>query len=187
MTWKAFANSAPDICNALMNELIVKALDPQLDRIAPKKCQKQINCIWTRASICTISTKIYQEDITKTHIDRNEINTNSTFSSSILNLSLDTDHLTVDDIHMTEQDFAQGIKAVRHKYSNDPNFKGQPLFLKFYNRCSRSANSISTCPDKRYTKSLEKPSYQKQTFNQAMKSNKKLLNKQVTSNNMNYY
>ena len=41
-----------------MSDLFVKALDPQLDRIAPKKnFQPQINCIGTRASICTISTK----------------------------------------------------------------------------------------------------------------------------------
>ena len=30
-----------------------------------------------------------------------------------------------------EQDIAQGINVVRHKYSIDPNFKRKPLFLKF--------------------------------------------------------
>ena len=41
------------------------------------------------------------------------------------------DNLTVDDIHIMEQDIAHGINVVRHKYSNDPNYKGKPLFLKF--------------------------------------------------------
>ena len=168
-----------------MNELFVKAHDPQLDRIAPKKiAHNKSTALEPELPFAQLVQKIHQEDITKTHIDINEINTNS---NSITNLSLDIDHLTVDDIHMMEQDIAQGINAVRHNYSNDPNFKGKTLFLKFYSRCSRSENSISTSPDKRYTKSLEKPNYQKQTFNQAMKSNKNLPNKQVTSNNMNYY
>ena len=161
MTWKAYANSAQDICNAQLSDLFVKALDPQLDRIAPKKiANHKSTALEPELPFAQLVQKINQEDITKTHIDRKEINTNSTFSSSITNLSLDIDHLTVDEIHMTEQDFAQGIKAVRHKYSNDPNFKGQPLFLKFYKRRSRSENSFSTCPDRRYTTSLEKPNYQ---------------------------
>ena len=82
-----------------------------------------------------------------------------------------------------EQDIAHGINVVRHKYSNDPNFKGKPLFLKFCKECSRSGHSISTRPEKRYTKPLDKPNFQKQTFNQAMKGNQNIPNRQVTSNN----
>ena len=85
---------------------------------------------------------------------------------------------------MMEQDFLQGINVVRHKYSNQPNFKGKLLFLKFCKKCSRSRHSISTCPDKRYTKPFDKPNLQKQSFNQAMKGNQNLPNKQVISNNM---
>ena len=85
---------------------------------------------------------------------------------------------------MMEQDIEHGINVVRHKYSNDPNFKGKPLFLKFCKKISRSRHSISSCPDKRYTNSLEKPSFQYQTLNQAMKGNQNLPNKQVKSNNM---
>ena len=83
-----------------------------------------------------------------------------------------------------EQDIAHGIDVVRHKYSNDPNFKGKPLFLKFSKKCSRLGHSISTCPEKRYTKPLDKPHFQKQIFNQAMKGTQNLPNRQVTSNNM---
>ena len=83
-----------------------------------------------------------------------------------------------------ETDIAQGINVVRHKYSNDPNFKAKPLFLKFCIKCSQSGHSASTGPNKRYTKPLDKPNLQKQTFNQAMKGNQNLPNKQVTSNNM---
>ena len=85
---------------------------------------------------------------------------------------------------MMEQDIAQGINVVRHKYSNDPNFKGKPLFLKFCKKCSRSRHSISSCPDRRYTKPLDKPNFQKEIYNQAMKSTQNFPNKQVTSNNM---
>ena len=83
-----------------------------------------------------------------------------------------------------EQDIAHGIIVVRQKYSNDPNFKGKPHFLKFCKKCSRSEHSISTCPEKRYTKPLDKPNFQKQTFNQAMKGNQNLPNRQFTSKNM---
>ena len=55
---------------------------------------------------------------------------------------------------------------------------------KILKKCSRSGHSISTCPLKRYTKRREKASIQKQNFNQAMKGNQNLPNKQITSNNM---
>ena len=83
-----------------------------------------------------------------------------------------------------EQIIAHGISVIRHKYSNDPNFKGKPLFVKFCKKCAGSRNSISKCPDKRYTKPLDKPNFHKQAFNQAMKDNQNLPNRQVTSNNM---
>ena len=50
---------------------------------------------------------------------------------------------------------AYGINVVQNKHSGDPNFTGKPLFLKFCNKCSRSGHSISTCPDRKYTKSAE--------------------------------
>ena len=81
-----------------------------------------------------------------------------------------------------EQDIAHGINVVRHKYSNDPNFKGKPL-------SQNSAKNVhvqdfSTCPEKMYTKPLDKPNFQKQIFNQAMKCNQNLPNRQVSSKNM---
>ena len=124
--------------------------------------------------------KIHREDITRTHIDRHKLNTNFTLSSSINNLSIEIDHLTVKDIHRREEYIAHGINVVRHNYLNDPKLNGKPLFLKFL----RSGDIISTCPDKTYTKLLETPNFQKQTFNQAMKCNQNHPNKQVTSNNM---
>ena len=54
----------------------------------------------------------------------------------------------------------------------------------FCKKCSRSGHSVSTCPDKRYTKPVDKPNFQKQTFSQDMKGNQNLPNRQVTSNNM---
>ena len=69
-------------------------------------------------------------------------------------------------------------------YSNDPIFKGKPLFLKCFKKGSRSAHSISTWPEKCYTKPLDMPKFQKQTFNQAIKRNQNLPNREITSNNM---
>ena len=62
--------------------------------------------------------------------------------------------------------------------------KGNHSFQNYVKKCSRLGHSISPCPNKRYTKPLKKPNCQKQTFNQAMKGNQNLPNKQVTSNNM---
>ena len=112
-----------------MNDALVKALDPQLARKALKKVA---NCksiaLETQLPFAQLVERIHQEDITRTHIDRHKLTTNSTFSTSINNLSLEIDNLTVDDIHAMEQDIAHRITVVRHKYSNDPNFKGKPLF-----------------------------------------------------------
>ena len=59
MARKAYVNNAPDMRNAQMNDALVKALDPQLARIALQKDRKpQINCIGTTFFICTISRKI---------------------------------------------------------------------------------------------------------------------------------
>ena len=54
----------------------------------------------------------------------------------------------------------------------------------FFKNCAQSGHSISTRPEKRYRKPVEKCNVQKQTFNQATKGNQKLPNKPVTSNIM---
>ena len=109
MTRKAYANNAPDMRNAQMNDALVKTLYPQIVRIAVKKIANPIStALEPQLLVAQFVEKIHQEDITRTHIHRHKPNTNSTFSSTINNLSLDIDHLTVDDIHMMEQDFAHG-------------------------------------------------------------------------------
>ena len=162
MTLKAYVNNAPDMRNAQMNEALVKALDPQLARIAIKKiANHKSTALEPQLPFAQLVEKFHQENFTRTHIDRHKLTTNSTLSPSINNLSLEIDDLTVDDIHTMEEDIPHGLNVVRHKYSNDPTFKGKPLFLKFCKKCSRSGHSISTCPEKKYTTSLDKPNFQK--------------------------
>ena len=103
----------------------------------------------TQLPFAQLVEEIHQEDITRAYFDRHKLNTNSTLSQSNNNLSLGLDKLTVDYIHAMVQDIAHGINVVQHKYSNDPNFKGKPLFLRTCKKCSRSVHSISTCPGKR--------------------------------------
>ena len=130
MTRKAYVNNSPDMQNAQMNDALVKALDPQLARIALKKfANHKSTALEPQLPFAQLLEEIHQEDITRTHIDRHKLNTNSTFSPSINNLSLEIDNLTVKDIHTMEQDIAHGINVVQNKYSNDPYFKGKPLFL----------------------------------------------------------
>ena len=118
MTRKAYVNNAPDMRNEQMNDALVKALDPQLARIALKKiANHKSTTMEPEFQLAQLVEKIHQEDITRTHIDRHKINTNSTLSPSINYLSLEIDNLTVDDIHAMEQDIAYGIKVVQHKYS----------------------------------------------------------------------
>ena len=171
MTQKAYVNNAPDMRNAQINDALVRALDPQLARRALKKIVTHIStAIEPQLPFAQLFEKIHQEDNTRTHNDRQKLNTNSTLSPLINNLSLEIDNLTIDEIHTMDQDIAQGINVVRHKYSNDPNFKGKPLLLKFCKNCSRPGHSISTCPEKRYTKPLDKPNLQRQIFNQTRKA-----------------
>ena len=185
MTQKAYVHNAPDMRNAQMNDALVKALDPQLSRTALNKiANHKSTALEPQLLFAQLVEKIHQEEIKRTHIDCHKISINSTLSQTINNISYDIDNLTVEDIQTMEQDIAHGINVVRHKYSNDPYFKGKPLFLEFCKKCSRSGHNISTCPDKRYTKPLVKPNFQKQTFNQAMKGNQNLPNIQVTSNNL---
>ena len=149
--------------NAQMIEALSKALDPQLARIALKKIENhKSTALEPQLQFAQLVERIHQEDNTRTQIDRPKLKTNSTPLTSSINLPLEIDNLTVDDIHTMEQDIAHGINVVQHKYSNDPNFKGKPFFLKFCKKSSRSGHSISTCPEKRYTKPLDKPNFQKQ-------------------------
>ena len=72
-----------------MNEALVKALDPQLSKIALKKITNHKSNALEQLLFAQLVEKIHQEDITQTHIDRHKLNTNSTFSHSINNLSRD--------------------------------------------------------------------------------------------------
>ena len=131
MTRKAYVNIGPDIRNAQKNDALVKALDPQLARIALKKiANHKSTALEPQLPFAELVEKKHQEDIIKNHIDRHKLNTNSTLSPSINNLSLEKDNFTQDDIHAMDQDIAHGINIVRNKYSNDPNFKRKPLSLK---------------------------------------------------------
>ena len=103
ITRKVYVNNAPDIRNAQMNDALVKALDPHLARIALKKiANHKSTALEPQIPFAQFFEKIHQEDITRTHIDRQKINTNSTLSSSFNNLSFEIDNLTVDDIHTIE-------------------------------------------------------------------------------------
>ena len=133
MSRKAFVNNAPDMRNAQVNDALVKALNPQLARIAVKRiANHKSTALEPQFSFAQLVEKVLQENVTRTHIDRHKLNTNSTLSNSINNLSLEIDNLTVDDIHAMDEDNVHGINVVRHKYSSDPNFKGKPLLLNFF-------------------------------------------------------
>ena len=137
-----------------MNDALVKKLEQQLACINLRKiANHKSTALEPQLPFAQLVEKILQEDITRIHIDSYKLNTKSTLSTSINNLSLDIDHQTVDVIHMMEQDIAHGINVVCQKYSHDPNFKRKPVFLKFCKKnCSRSGHNFSTYPDKRYTK-----------------------------------
>ena len=110
--------------NAQMNDALVKALDRQLARIALKKISNhKSTALEPQLPFAQLFEKNHQEDITRTHIDRHKLNTNSNLSTPINNLSLEIDNPTIDYLHAMEQGIAHGIKIMQHKYSNDPNFK----------------------------------------------------------------
>ena len=117
----AYFSNAPDMRNAQMKDALVKALDPQLARIALKKiANHKSTALEPQLPFTHLVDKIHQEDITRTHIDRHKLNTNSTITPTINNLSCDIINLTIEDIQIMEQDIAHDINLVRHKYSNDP-------------------------------------------------------------------
>ena len=128
-----------------MNDALVKALETQLARMALKKiADHKSTALEPQLPFVQLVEKMHQEDITRTNNDCHKLSTNSTVTPTTSNLSYDIDNLTIEDIQTMEQDIAHGINVVRHKYSNDPKFKGKQLFLKFCKKCSRSGNSIST-------------------------------------------
>ena len=89
--------------NAQMNDALVKALDPQLARIALIKiANHKSTALEPQLPFAQLVEKIHQDYITRTHIDRQKLNANSTLSSSLINLSFEIDNLTVDDIHTIE-------------------------------------------------------------------------------------
>ena len=74
MTRKANVSNAPDLRNAQMNDALVKALDPQLARIAPKDiANHKSTALEPQFSFAQLVAKIHQEDITRTHIDRHKL------------------------------------------------------------------------------------------------------------------
>ena len=109
-----------------MNDKLVKALDPQLAQIALNKiANHKVRALGPQLPFVQLVKKIHQENITRAHIDRHKINAKSTLSSSINNISLDVDNLTVEDILTIEHDIAYEINVIKQKYSNDPNIKGE--------------------------------------------------------------
>ena len=70
-----------------MKDALVKALDPQLARIALKKIANHKSAaVEPQLPFAQLVEKIHQEDITRTHIDRHKLNTKYTLSPSINNL-----------------------------------------------------------------------------------------------------
>ena len=106
-----------------MNEALVKSRDPQLaSKVLKNLANHKSTALEPQLSFPQLVEKIHQEDITRRHFDRHKLSTNSTLPSSLNNLSLDIDHLTIGGIHTMEQDIAYGINVVRHMYPNDPKF-----------------------------------------------------------------
>ena len=91
-----------------MNDALVKALDAKLARIALEKIANyNLTALEPQLPFAQVVEKINQDDTTRTHINRHKLSLNSTLPSSIKNLSLDIDYLTINDIHTMEQDIAQ--------------------------------------------------------------------------------
>ena len=86
--------------NAQMNDALVKAINPQLAKKALKKiANHKSSALEPQLPFQQLVQKIHEEDITRTHIDRHKLSTNSTLSPSIKNLSFAIDDLTLDDTH----------------------------------------------------------------------------------------
>ena len=87
MAQKAYVNDAPDMRNAQMNDALVKALVPQLARIALKKIAKEKStALEPQLPFAKLVEKIHQEDITRTHIYRHKLNTNSSLHPQLITL-----------------------------------------------------------------------------------------------------
>ena len=73
-TRKAYVSTASDMRMAQLNDALVKALDPQLARIALKKISNlQPIAMEPQLPFAQVVEKIHQEYITGTHIDRHKI------------------------------------------------------------------------------------------------------------------
>ena len=81
MNQKEYVNNAPNMRNAQMNDALVKALDPQLARIALKKiANHKSTTLEPQLPFAQLVEKIHQEDTTRIQIDRHKLNKNSTLS-----------------------------------------------------------------------------------------------------------
>ena len=70
---KAYINNAPDMRNAQLNDPLVKALGPQLARIALKNvANHKSTALEPQLPFAQLVEKIHQEDITRTNLDRHE-------------------------------------------------------------------------------------------------------------------
>ena len=92
ITRKAYVNNAPGMRNAQMNEALVKAFDPQLTRIAQKIANHKKKH-WNHSFHSHNLLKRYTKKTLQEDIFRHKLNTNSTLSPSINNLSLEIDNV----------------------------------------------------------------------------------------------
>ena len=114
--------------NAQINEAFVKRVGSHLARIAQKKIANHISTSMESHFLFANLVEIIQQvDVKRSRIDQCKIKINRALSTSI---NFVKQIMTVYFVRTMEQDISYAVNLVQHKFSNNPNIKGKPLFIK---------------------------------------------------------
>ena len=98
---------------------------------------------------------------------------------------IETNTTNINNIQESDTDLVEKITEILNIYEKHPNFKGKPSFKKWCNYCRRYGHSISECRQKQQDNQNKPQKYKElnKSFNQYMKKDQNLPNKNVYSNN----
>ena len=102
---------------------------------------------------------------------------------SVDQIKTNTTHIK--NIQESDTDLIETITEILNIYERNPNFKGKPSFKKWCNYCQRFGHSKAECRQKQKD-NQNKPQKQKEpnkSFNQYMKKDQNLPNKNIYNNN----
>ena len=162
-----------------MTEILMMTLTPQLRKIAIKKRVSHPSSILEPdLDFQKLVDKLEQAEITE------KLEETENLKLQYVN-RIETNTTHINNIQESDTDLIEKITEKLNIYEKHPNFKGKPSFKKSCNFCRRYGHSISECRQKQQDNQniLQKYKEPNKSFDQNIKKDQNLRNKNIYSNN----